>query len=307
MEHIFSYLSGPYSQFGEDGALIEIFRRLGVEQGSLCEFGAQDATELSNSRALIEAGWRALLIEPEPKYRSGLKKLHGSNERVKLDWSFVERRGENSLDAIFKRHGIAELDLLSIDIDSDDLPVWRSLKSLRPKVVVIEYNPTIPFDTRLENPEGRSIASSALSIAEYGASIGYRLVAGTGVNLIFADEALCPESLPSVSLQEIYDGPSRKSDLSRRYFFGHDRTLLWQTADGTLHEEEVMLAPWSRGRMIQPLPRRLRVWPPLNGRRERRATVRGVLLARPQVFPILLAGARANFKTKFKAKWGKKT
>ena len=37
-----------------------------------------------------------------------------------------------------------EFDVLSIDVDSFDYWVWRSLTAYRPRVVVIEYNSFLP-------------------------------------------------------------------------------------------------------------------------------------------------------------------
>ncbi len=37
-----------------------------------------------------------------------------------------------------------ELDLLSIDIDSVDYWVWQAIKTVKPRLVVIEYNATWP-------------------------------------------------------------------------------------------------------------------------------------------------------------------
>ena len=46
-----------HSQFGEDGVLAELLRRLGIERGWCCEFGAYDGVHLSNTRLLLEQGW----------------------------------------------------------------------------------------------------------------------------------------------------------------------------------------------------------------------------------------------------------
>ena len=51
--------------------------------------------------------------------------------------------------ALFPIPGIApdgELDLLSIDIDGNDYYIFESLARLKPELVVIEFNPTIPND-----------------------------------------------------------------------------------------------------------------------------------------------------------------
>ena len=55
-------------------------------------------------------------------------------------------KGENSLPEILSKHNIRkDFDFLSIDVDGTDYYIWESLeKKYNPKVVCIEFNPTIP-------------------------------------------------------------------------------------------------------------------------------------------------------------------
>lgn len=50
-----------YSQNGEQGVILNYF---GGKRGALLDIGANDGQTLSNSRALVELGWYALLVEP---------------------------------------------------------------------------------------------------------------------------------------------------------------------------------------------------------------------------------------------------
>lgn len=52
-----------YSMFGEDEAVAE---QLG-DRGFLVDVGAFDGVEHSNSRMLLELGWRGVLLEPNPE------------------------------------------------------------------------------------------------------------------------------------------------------------------------------------------------------------------------------------------------
>lgn len=69
-----------YSQYGED----DIFLPLLPSQGRVLEIGAWDAITFSNSRALIERGWDAVLIEPSPGPLSRLIREYSGNDRVKI-------------------------------------------------------------------------------------------------------------------------------------------------------------------------------------------------------------------------------
>lgn len=67
-----------YSQNQEDQFIANYF---GDYKGTLLEIGANDGTTLSNSRALIEDGWSAHLVEPAGVYYT-LKRLYLGYENV---------------------------------------------------------------------------------------------------------------------------------------------------------------------------------------------------------------------------------
>src|SRR5208282_3925620 len=46
----------------------------------------------------------------------------------------------------------------------------------------------------------------------------------------------------------------------RRYFFGYDGTLVCTTSDHKEEEAELLQVPWNRYKLLQPMPRRLRVF-----------------------------------------------
>lgn len=76
-----------YSQHGEDTRLMGFIdlveRRDGVTIPRLVvEAGASNGTTNSNSRMLIEQGWRAILIEPHPETYPTLAQLHHGNAKV---------------------------------------------------------------------------------------------------------------------------------------------------------------------------------------------------------------------------------
>ena len=99
---------------------------------------------------------------------------------------FVRTSGPDTLDHITKEANFPLCpDLLSIDIDSDDLSVFESLHELKPRVVAIEYNPTIPPFMEFRQSPGENIGASARSICRVAKSKGFRLTHITRTNLIF--------------------------------------------------------------------------------------------------------------------------
>ena len=55
-----------------------------IHGGALLDIGAWDPITFSNSRALIERGWGAVLIEPSPVPLNNLVKEYGAQDRVKI-------------------------------------------------------------------------------------------------------------------------------------------------------------------------------------------------------------------------------
>jgi methyltransferase FkbM-like protein len=175
------------SQWGDDGIIEEIFNRLGAENKFCVEFGAWDGKYLSNVWDLWHnKGWSAILIEGEEERAKALQQSVQNFETVKTYNAFVSPQGENSLDQILaKLKAPTNLDLLSVDIDGDDYYVFESLAKFTPRVVVIEYNPTIPPEIDLIQAQGEHFGASALALVNLARKKGYRLVCCTESNCFF--------------------------------------------------------------------------------------------------------------------------
>ncbi len=192
-----------FSQSGQDGIIAEIVRRLGVSSGTFVEFGVGvgDGFE-TNTTALLSQGWSGMWIEASGDACSKIGANFGqvlASRRLKLKQSFVT--AEN-IAGLLQEGGIErEFDLLSIDIDGNDLYVWKALKEFRPKLVVIEYNSyfpewvdwTMPYRPTYEWDGSIEFGASALALARAGDELGYRLVACdlTGSDCFFVRADLC--------------------------------------------------------------------------------------------------------------------
>ena len=194
-----------FSQNGEDGILQKIFDECSIDCGVFCELGAWDGRRLSNTYHFYRSGWSGVYIEGDIEKFSALKR-NISRQGVDLVCTYVRPDGPDSLDAVLGRTSAVgktgRLDLLSIDIDSDDLLVWQALRTFRSLVVVIEFNPTIPLDVRFVNPLGQNVGNSPYSIYEFALVQKYDLVAVTECNLIFVDAARRPQTIKVLGLHD---------------------------------------------------------------------------------------------------------
>lgn len=179
------------SQTGEDGVIEKVLEVLPENNHWCVEFGAWDGIHLSNTYNLIaNRDYSAVLIEGDRNRFRQLQKNFQSNERVKPINTFVGFEEDNSLDSLLRSTDIpVNFDLLSIDIDGNDYHVWAAVKHYKPKVVVLEYNPTIP--NPVEFVQARDIhinqGSSILSLDKLAKDKGYELVAATRLNAFFVD------------------------------------------------------------------------------------------------------------------------
>lgn len=73
-------MKDSYSQFGEDKIVAKLFADKNFGEGNLLEIGAWDPECFSNSRLLIEQGWKAVLVEPSPIPLSRLVTHYGGEE-----------------------------------------------------------------------------------------------------------------------------------------------------------------------------------------------------------------------------------
>jgi hypothetical protein len=184
-----------FSQYGEDGILEEIFRRIGCGPRYFVEFGVGDGTE-NNTVALLFQGWRGLWLEGNPRSARAIRSHFPrvlSNSQLLFSETFLT--AEN-IAGHFEKAGVPqEFDLLSIDVDGNDYHLWWALREYRPRVVVIEYNAifspniswTLPYDPATVWDKSSWTGSSLQALFELGASLGYELVGCnfSGVNAFF--------------------------------------------------------------------------------------------------------------------------
>lgn len=186
---LYTYGFKAYSQSDEDGILAEIFRRIGTTNRVFVEIGLGTGNEC-NTRYFLEHGWRGQWIEGFPDYAGAIR--HEQAERLSSGQlvftpAYVTASTVNDL---IRDAGITgEIDLFSLDIDSNDYHVFEALNVIRPRVVVLEHNHTFPPPQRYVmprddnyvwpndgTPESTKYGASIQSMAELAKAKGYTLV-----------------------------------------------------------------------------------------------------------------------------------
>jgi len=181
------------SQFGEDGIIQKIFEILPNQKEYWCvEFGAWDGKYLSNTHELVvNKNWNGIYIEGNKDKFNLLKKTFVNKNNVLLINRIVDFEGENILDKILKKTEIPyNYDLLSIDIDGNDHSIWESIEIYTPKIIIIEFNPTIPSDIEFVQKKDISLnhGNSLLSLIKLGKLKGYEIICSTFCNAFFVQK-----------------------------------------------------------------------------------------------------------------------
>ena len=183
------YAKNVHSQYGEDGIISQILKDLKIKLENGMEFGAWDGKHLSNTFAKVDTFRKLILVEGDAIKFEDLKKTASEHMSIVPVLAYVQPTGENSVDQILARVEVEVLDLLSIDIDSYDLAIVEGLK-VRPKLLVIEFNPTFGALSHYKNEVGRNVGNAFLSFYTLMSQRDYSLVAVTNTNLFFVDDKI---------------------------------------------------------------------------------------------------------------------
>lgn len=229
-----SFKNNRFSEHGEDGIIAKIFEIMPPENKWVCEFGAHDPEIISNTWRLIhQEGWNALLIEADDYYYDKLKKYYEKSQSVHCVHTKVSYEGSEKLDNILQKTPVPkDLDFMIIDIDGNDYHVWQAIEHYRAKLVMIEFNASIPTDVSFIQERNLSVnhGSSLRAMYELAAKKGYKLIAATSWNAFFIREeyfSLFFDHEPA--LDQMYVFPVKHPIWMRPF----------QLYDGT-----IMVAPW---------------------------------------------------------------
>ena len=208
-----------YSQNEEDGIIQEIFNRIGTTNKTFVEFGIGDGLE-NNTLALLLSDWNGLWIEGSSNAVNNIKDNFKSvldSERLKAVEAFITKDNINEI--ISNNISDKEIDLLSVDIDGNDIHVFNEISVINPRVVIMEYNakfpPPIMFTVEYNAThtwQGDDHVGASLKYIENNLNNkGYKLVGCdlAGVNVFFVRDDLVGDKFLSPYTAEKHYQPAR--------------------------------------------------------------------------------------------------
>lgn len=249
---LLDFKSDTYSQAGEDGIIKKIIEVMPQNDKWCVEFGAWDGVYGSNTKNLIETrDYSAIMIEADKEKFSVLQKNYAQNKNVIAINQLVGFEKEDNLDQILKKTPIPNnFDFLSIDIDGNDYHVWKAMSEYKPKIVCIEFNPTIPTEIEFIQSADNSVkqGASLLSLVKLGKDKDYELISVLKFNAFFVRSKFYP-------LFKIENNSPKvlRTDSS-------DITYLFSGYDGKIFLTGSLRLPWHGGvelreSKVQHLPR----------------------------------------------------
>lgn len=203
-----------HSQWGEDGIIQFLIRRVPVARPVFIEFGVQDYTEANTRFLLTNNNWSGLIFD-------GSAEAMASVQRDPIYWryhlkaaqAFITRENINPL---IESHGLSgEIGLLSVDIDGVDYFVWEAITVVQPAIVVVEYNArfgaeravTVPYDAAFRRSAAHHsniyYGASLAALVGLGKRKGYAFAGANsaGNNAFFVRRDLRPDDLPELTAQ----------------------------------------------------------------------------------------------------------
>jgi len=206
-----------FSQWGDDGIIQYLINKIQIPHSTFIEFGVEDYRESNTRFLLVNNNWTGYVIDGSQDHISFIKNdvISWASE-LYTECSFIT--AEN-IDHLLSKPGFdPEVGLLSVDIDGNDYWVWKAINSIKPVIVVAEYNSlfgmnnawTVPYDPNFVKYQKHS------SIIYYGASLkalylvakekGYQFIGcnSKGNNAYFVRNDKMPAGIKPKTVEEGY-------------------------------------------------------------------------------------------------------
>jgi hypothetical protein len=240
-----------FSEFEEDGHLLYLLTLAGSQSRAVVEISSQDGRVCMATNLLVHHRWRGFLFDGDPvfvregqRFFAGHPATRSAPPVMKAEWFTRE-----NVNQVLASAGVPnEVDVLSLDIDGNDLYLWSAM-NIRPRVLICEFNNAVPSHLALTIPYKSDFSFTRLpaeqamfrsaSLAAYvavGRRKGYRLVGmnALGFNAIFLRDDVLQTEMPEIPASTLDDIPAAEE--MRRQWWPRLSQLSWTevSPDGKL-------------------------------------------------------------------------
>jgi hypothetical protein len=216
-----------YSQNGEDGILLFLFSVLGVTDRRAVEICCGNGIECNAANLIVNHGWQGLLMDGSPENINAGQAFYAAhlNTRFNVPTMAASWITAENIDGLIAHHGFTgNIDLFSLDVDGNDYWIWRAIRCIQPRIIVLEFNAglgpdralTLPYDPQFRLDPSRQpfqCGASLPAFVKLGNEKGYRLVGVTslGINAFFVRNDVGPDVIPEVSCADCFASTGKLS------------------------------------------------------------------------------------------------
>lgn len=215
-----------FSQFGEDGIISWLTSLLPSIPRTFLEIGVQNYLESNTRYLLLSKHWSGTVVDSSRKFIDAIRSsdIYWRESLTAVE-SFVTSDNINKLCAHYANS--SQLGLLSIDIDGNDYWIWEALTSVKPFIVIVEYNSlfgdiypfVVPYNPSFNRTSAHYsnlyFGASLPALIDLASKKGYQFLGtcSTGINAFFVRNDIYP--VIDRSLEQIASYPSlRRESLS---------------------------------------------------------------------------------------------
>jgi len=128
-----------FSQWDEDGIIQYLINRIPIENKTFIEFGVENYEQSNTRFLLLNDHWQGLVLDAcssDIQYIRADRIYWEFDLQAKCTWITKDNINSLMLEAGFSE----DVGLLSIDLDGNDYWIWEAIQTIKPRVVIAEYN-----------------------------------------------------------------------------------------------------------------------------------------------------------------------
>ena len=175
-----------FSQWDEDGIIQYLIHQVPIAHRTFIEFGVENYEESNTRFLLLNDHWQGLVLEACSEDIDYIRsdRIHWQYD-LQAQQAWITRE---NIDSLLAPAGFDEdVGLLSIDVNGNDYWIWQAMESVRPRVVIVEYNSLLGLQP-LAVPYREDFDRTAAHYSNqyYGSSLAalYRLARRKGYILV---------------------------------------------------------------------------------------------------------------------------
>jgi hypothetical protein len=229
-----------FSQIGDDGIIQYLIDKIEIENKFFIEFGVQNYIESNTRFLLMNNYWSGLIYDGSKENIDFIKSdYYYWKYNLKARNLFITQ--ENINESFLEDNVPSEPGILHIDIDGNDYWIWKSIKVIRPVIVIMEYNSgfgnkqpiTVPYRADFErysaHYSGLYFGASLQALCDLAEEKGYEFVGSSsyGLNAYFVRKDKIGDLKPLTCIEGFRNSFARQNkDKSGLHTYELDENLI---------------------------------------------------------------------------------